>query len=75
MDGYDSLFNVLCQLDAIRQHWQAVCGESEISLVNQNALATRQDLNPFIVEQLGEDDLDIAHMAEESRPGLIAGKG
>lgn len=63
---------VLSQLDAIRQHWQAVCGDADISQVDQNVLATRQVLNPFIFEQLREDDRDIARMAEEIRPGLVA---
>ncbi len=63
---------VLAQLETVRQHWSTVCSEAAISTVDKNVLATRQMLNPFIFEQLRAEDMDIAHMAGEIRPGLLA---
>ena len=63
---------VLAQLETVRQHWPTVCNEAGISTVDRNVLATRQMLNPFIFEQLREEDMDIALMADGIRPGLIS---
>lgn len=63
---------VLAQLEAVRQHWPAVCIEAGISVVDQNVLATRQVLNPFVFERLPEADKDIAQVAEAIRQTLPA---
>jgi serine/threonine-protein kinase HipA len=61
---------VVEQLECVRRYWPAVCDEAEISIVDRNVLATRQMLNPFVFEQLPEEHLHIAQLAEEIRPGL-----
>nr|WP_314873225.1 HipA domain-containing protein [uncultured Pseudomonas sp.] len=65
---------VLAQLEAVRQHWSTVCAEAGIAVVDRNVLATRQMLNPFIFEQLREEDADIATLADTIRPELLAGR-
>lgn len=74
LDRNDARAIVIRQLEQIAVHWSAVCRESAISVVDQNVLATRQMLNPFAFENLAEDDLDIARLAERIRPGLLANR-
>lgn len=63
---------VIGQLENIALHWSAVCLEASISNVDQNVLATRQMLNPFAFENLPDQDMDIARLAERIRPQLLA---
>lgn len=66
----EALQIVQSQLSGIEQHWDAVCQEAGISIVDRNVLATRQMLNPFAFEGLHDDSAVIAQQAQSIRPSL-----
>ena len=47
------------QVAAIAEHWDAVCEEAAISNTDRALLATRQFLNPFSVEGMGMDEIQL----------------
>ena len=55
------------QLTIIIHHWENVCDEAELSVVDRSYLWGRQFLNPFAFDDLTDDAAHLKSMADEVR--------
>jgi serine/threonine-protein kinase HipA len=55
------------QITKIGDHWSSVCGEAELSEVDQNMLWGRQFLNPYAFESLTDDTAFLKGLASRIR--------